>query len=397
MDLTAKQEAAVRAASEWVTGGAPGNVFRLFGYAGTGKTTVARHIKVGEGKTILYGAYTGKAASVLTSKGCPARTLHSLIYIPYEKSRRRLEDMEARFRALLPAEKERRAGRSLRRDILRERSALTKPGFVLNTASDLTDPRVGALVVDEVSMVDKAMADDLLSFEKPLVVLGDPAQLPPVGGEGELTKVSPDVLLEDVLRHSGGRGGILDIATRVRQGNRILDYDALTRREARSFDIVLCGRNATRWRKIGQLREMEGRGAGVEAGDKVICVANKPSLGIFNGQTFRVVSVGEYRGPFVALTIEDDASGDRYTVWSSLEAFGGEAGEKAAREGYGRNRDVALLTFGQALTVHKAQGSEWDRVVVIDESRVFRDRWRSWMYTAVTRARSELRVIRPGK
>ena len=47
-------------------------MFRLFGYAGTGKTTLAKHIAEGVDGKVLFAAFTGKAALVMRSKGCPA-------------------------------------------------------------------------------------------------------------------------------------------------------------------------------------------------------------------------------------------------------------------------------------------------------------------------------------
>lgn len=396
MELTAAQREAVDAASAWIASGAPGQVFRLFGYAGTGKTTVAQHIAVGAGQRILYGAYTGKAASVLSSKGCPASTLHSLIYIPRNKSRKRLEDLESEWDRMPESERGKRAGRKLLREISAERTNLNRPGFQLNLDSELSASDVGALVVDEVSMVDKEMAADLLSFNKPLVVLGDPAQLPPVGGEGALTATEPDRLLTEVLRHDGGRGSILELAERIREGERFRDHEVISRGVARAADVVLCGTNRERWYRIGQLRAMEGRGASLEPGDKMICLANNRELGVFNGQTFRAVRVIGVEDVALTAEVEDDASGDRRVVRMAAAPFMGPDGEKWAREFLWKDRSLGFFTFGHALTVHKSQGSEWSKVVVIDESRIFRKDRYKWLYTAVTRAREEVRVIRAG-
>ena len=89
MDFSPHQDAALTAVDAWLKS-KPGRnsspqVFRLFGYAGTGKTTLARHIADGVDGKVLYAAFTGKAASVMRSKGCTgASTIHSLIYKPRE-------------------------------------------------------------------------------------------------------------------------------------------------------------------------------------------------------------------------------------------------------------------------------------------------------------------------
>ena len=80
MSWSPQQDAALKAVAEWLRRG-DRPVFRLFGYAGTGKTTLARHIAEGVDGDVAFGAYTGKAALVMRSKGCEdASTIHSLIY-----------------------------------------------------------------------------------------------------------------------------------------------------------------------------------------------------------------------------------------------------------------------------------------------------------------------------
>ena len=83
--FTPHQDSALKAVADWLKakpgrGGTP-PVFRLFGYAGTGKTTLARHIAEGVTGGVKFAAFTGKAALVMRNKGCEnASTIHSLIY-----------------------------------------------------------------------------------------------------------------------------------------------------------------------------------------------------------------------------------------------------------------------------------------------------------------------------
>src|SRR5712671_5279726 len=83
--FTPHQDAALNAVADWLKakpgkGGTP-QTFRLFGYAGTGKTTLARHVAQAVDGKVLFAAFTGKAALVMRSKGCEgASTIHSLIY-----------------------------------------------------------------------------------------------------------------------------------------------------------------------------------------------------------------------------------------------------------------------------------------------------------------------------
>ena len=158
-----QQEEALKAVAFWLKQGEP-QVFRLFGYAGTGKTTLARHLAEEAGGDVVFGAFTGKAAMVLRSRGCKdARTIHSMIYRPKEV------DSE-------------------------------EPSFVLNEQSAAA--HASLIIIDECSMVDEELGRDLLSFGKPVLVLGDPAQLPPVKGGGYFTEAEPDMMLTEVHRQA---------------------------------------------------------------------------------------------------------------------------------------------------------------------------------------------------
>ena len=156
-----QQDAALQAIAAWRRDGGS-QVFRLFGYAGTGKTTLARRIAEDVDGTVVYGAFTGKAASVMRQKGCyDAATIHSLIY--------RTKEAEE-----------------------------GGPTFTLNRSGPAA--KADLIIIDECSMVDSDLGNDLLSFERPVLVLGDPAQLPPVRGGGFFTEAEPDVMLTEVHR-----------------------------------------------------------------------------------------------------------------------------------------------------------------------------------------------------
>ena len=148
-----EQDAALTAVADWMKA-KPGRgraplIFRLFGYAGTGKTTRAKHIAEGVDGKVLFAAFTGKAAHVMRSKGCErASTIHSLIY------------------------KARDSGEGT-------------PSFDL--WDDAPASKAKLIVIDECSMVDPELGRDLMSFRVPVMVLGDPAQLPPIQGAGFFT------------------------------------------------------------------------------------------------------------------------------------------------------------------------------------------------------------------
>ena len=149
-----QQDAAIKSVRDWLADPAGKQVFRLFGYAGTGKTTLAKELAASVKGTVLFATFTGKASLVLRKKGCEsASTIHSLIY---------------------KVEVNERTGEAT---------------FILNYDSDLTDASL--LVVDEVSMVGREIAEDLLSFGKRVLVLGDPAQLPSIGPGQQMDLSTP--------------------------------------------------------------------------------------------------------------------------------------------------------------------------------------------------------------
>jgi exodeoxyribonuclease-5 len=209
-----QQERALSATAAWLRDPDGQQVFRLFGYAGTGKTTLVKHIAEGVDGKVLFAAFTGKAAHVMQSKGCPdASTIHRLIY-------RLVSEEDGR------------------------------PRFELNPMSELRDGRL--LILDEASMVDETIGRDLLSFGTPILVVADPGQLPPIQGCGFLTAGDPNVMLSDIHRQALDNP-IIAMSMTVRTGGRLalgtygnsrviaggnVDYLATSQ--------VLVGRNATR-------------------------------------------------------------------------------------------------------------------------------------------------------
>ena len=376
MNFSAQQERGLAQVSRWLTG--PEQVFRLFGYAGTGKTTLARHLGAD-----FYAAFTGKAAHVLREKGCAgASTIHSLIYLPKEKSQARLERLLAEQAATAA---DSRDWLSLQVAIDKERENLRRPSFALNLDSELWGARL--LVIDECSMVDERVGKDLLSFGTKVLVLGDPAQLPPVRGGGFFTQCEPDFLLDEVHRQAR-ENPILDLATRVREGqlwrSHSLVIDKATPELALAVDQIICGRNETRHRINRRTRKLLGRDSWLPVpGDKLVCLRNNHIIGLMNGALYDVVECEAGVAPdYVRLTLEGGL-----TVLAHSAPFANSEPEP------GTERNFELFDYGYALTCHKSQGSQWDSVLVFDESECFRGSERRWLYTAVTRAAHNLKVV----
>jgi ATP-dependent exoDNAse (exonuclease V) alpha subunit len=366
MDWSSEQDAALKAVSDWLKAKRP-QVFRLFGYAGTGKTTLARHIAADIKGDVAFGAFTGKAALVMRSKGCEgASTIHSMIYRP----RRRAEDEEEE-----------------------------EFSFALNRESAAA--KASLIIIDECSMVDEDLGRDLLSFGKPTLVLGDPAQLPPVKGGGFFTEAEPDIMLTQVHRQAADNP-IVRMSMDIREGrtldiggygeSRVIrrrDIDAAAILKA---DQVLVGMNKTRRLYNNRIRELRGYTSPTpELGEKLVCLRNDKTKGIQNGGIFTVTRVKDPKSGLLKLDVkpEEGAAKGRINVSILPNFFEGTEADLPFQQ----RRRSDEFDFGYALTVHKAQGSQWDDVVLFDESFAFREHRDRWLYTGVTRAAERLTVV----
>ena len=363
MSWSPQQDAALKAVSKWLSDRRGPQIFRLFGYAGTGKTTLARHLAEAIDGDVVFAAFTGKAALVLRSKGCSeARTIHSLIYRP--------------------------------RDLDSE-----EPSFVLNNESDAA--AAGLIVIDECSMVDEELGRDLLSFGRKVLVLGDPAQLPPVKGGGFFTEAEPDAMLTEVHRQAADNP-IVRMSMIVREGGRLSygEYGAsrVIRREqidaaaVTGADQVLVGMNKTRRAYNQRLRQLFGRDDPMpEVGDKLVCLRNDKKKGLLNGGVWTVKTTAPIRSGKLRLSVtpEDEPGRKAVRVAVLPQFFQGEADDIP----FGLRRTSDEFDYGYALTVHKAQGSQWDDLVLFDESWAFREHRARWLYTGVTRAAERLTVV----
>jgi exodeoxyribonuclease-5 len=395
VQLTDEQSRAVQAVQDWFQGNPAEAPYYLAGPAGTGKTTIAKSIAMALGShgfpvDAVFGAYTGKAAHVLRRKGVPATTIHSAIYYPVDnyEARAELREVERQWAMTDPEE-------TSRQDELQDRinqlqAAIRRPGFELNLMSEWA--YADLIVLDEVSMVNEKMAADILSFGVPVLVLGDPAQLPPVAGEGYFTKRAPDFELTEIHRQAL-ESPVLKLATDIRLGKG-WPVEKVSLDKAMTADQVIVWKNATRWNLIERIRAKLGRPKGVPVpGDKIQCLANNRDLGLLNGQQFEVVNTfdGAQR-----LSLRDD-DGVIREIECYLEAFTGLEGEKHVKDSKATWRGkVAFLTFAQVVTCHKAQGSEWDSIYVVDQThqmwRADEQEKRRWAYTAVSRASESVTI-----
>ncbi|MDO8986083.1 ATP-dependent RecD-like DNA helicase [Cypionkella sp.] len=352
-------------------------VFYLAGYAGTGKSTLTKHIASQiDGKTV-YAAYTGKAAMVMRKSGCDgALTIHSAMY---------------------EAKQDEDSG---------------EVSFDFNKEGPFS--RAALIAIDECSMVDAPMAEEILSYGRPVLVMGDPAQLPPVTsdrdrengtGAGYFTSRTPDVMLTEIHRQAAGNP-IIQLASDVREGrplriglygeSRVISKSDITAAMVMAVDQVLVGKNDTRGAYNARIRELLGRSNFLPCpGDRLVCIKNDRKTAIFNGGIFRVGKVNPMKkgraanGEIVMILDNvDQPERDPIKVWVRHECFNG----KLAGLPWQARKGLQEFDYGYALTVHKAQGSQWDDVLLLDQSATFKADNRRWLYTGLTRAAERITV-----
>ncbi len=413
MKWSPQQDAALVAVDKWLKDPGDQQVYRLFGYAGTGKTTLAMHLAENAG-SVMFGAFTGKAAYVLRQKGCPeASTLHSIIYKPQEKSRLALVEMETELAERIEAfnndpdlppdfnPEDDSHIKELRAGIAREKKNLARPAFSLNEESDLRFADL--LVVDEVSMVNEPMGIDLESFGVPILVLGDPAQLPPVGGGGYFTNSAPDTMLTEIHRQALDNP-IVCMATEVRHrrvlkpgkyGDSEVIAGKVDSRRSLEFNQVLVGMNRTRHATNDHIRSLLGfTEQHPITKDKLVCLRNDHDCGLLNGGIWFVEKIGDKDQFYIEMTIRPEDGEGNQLVMAHMAHFLRDTDIK--HMSWWERKVAQEFDYGYALTVHKSQGSQWDNVLLMDESNVFgrhdpNAKWR-WLYTGITRAAERITI-----
>lgn len=335
--------------------------FRLGGYAGTGKTTIQKVVR--EQLDILgmhsaVCAFTGKAVNVLQRKGLEdATTIHALIY-----------DCE-----------------------------IDKTGYHFYLKSTLLGkPKL--IIVDEASMISTDLFNDLRSFNIPILFVGDPGQLEPVGDNPNLMSRT-DFVLSKIHRQAES-SPIIRFASETRQGLQPQQRSetGLTIRSkvgfdiplAATFDQVICAKNQTRRDINLRFRKfMQKPGDTLCPEDKIIILRNNMNYGIFNGMIMFVDLVLEKTSLYTAVNAHDETGKvfQNLKIWN--EPFVKDMTKETLVIPRSDNKSLAYADWGYCVTCHKAQGSEWDKVLVWDEP-IWKQDQKRWRYTAITRAAKEL-------
>lgn len=397
--LFPEQQEAKDAFLEWFEGRKNGNggIFRIFGYAGTGKTTIVKSIVQDIAGTKLFGAYTGKAALVMQRAGLPAKTIHSLIYKPVVPDKIAALRIRAEIDQMTEDNPNRKA-------LFESLEYVSTMHFEMNDNSPLNE--CDLFILDECSMVNEEMANDIAEFNVPLLILGDPGQLPPISGTGALVRDEPDILLTKIHRQALDNP-IIQLSFKARTGEHtpFADYgtskkitrgmtDNTTLVEA---DQVLVGKNKTRLTLNNRIRRVLGYDKKYPVpGDKLICLRNNPKLNLFNGLICTVLEKKDEFDEAIEYRLEDEEGNE--IICKIHKAYF----EEYYRPGYVKSlpfwrlAEFEAFDFGYAITVHKSQGSQWDNVLLYDDGMCTwkgaeEDR-KKWLYTGITRAAETITI-----
>ena len=360
-------------------------VYIFSGVAGSGKSTIINEInnllrKEFE-KSVAVITLTGKAVSTLKGKGIHcAKTIHSYMYDP----------------------------------ILDENENLI--GFEPVDPDELLEDYI---IIDEGSMVNEEIFEDVYNLGKKLLIVGDVNQLPPISKTDFNIMDESDFRLEEIHR-------LAEDNPIIQLSQHILSADSLPRNFAsehikflqrnkmkehfeqhhEDYDIILCGMNKTRHMLNRTVRKIKGNIGHLPVnGERVTCLRNDKSQGIFNGEMFEVYSRSLYdfkvkgvpqelsqyivkgdNGFYSNVVVHDD-------VWGGDDVYMKYFFEKD-NEGTSKKRLLNLFDFGEATTVWRSQGSEYQNLSFMDEDVSFFVDRSKFRYTAVTRSKDKITIIK---
>lgn len=369
-------------------------VFHIHGFAGTGKTFISNQMLEGLNLDCMPMAFTGKAALVMGKAGLNACTIHSGIY-KYERPD--FEYYKKKQKELEEAPENKKA------EIQAELADLEKPRFILNMESPLKERDLALL--DEVSMVDYELRRDLEYFQKPILVLGDPGQLPPIRGAGAFDTPNPEVFLTEIRRQALDNP-IIKWSVWAREGKpfpfrddgrvKKINIRNMTEEMVFGVDQIIVGKNATRKSLNKKYREFMGIDKDElypKIGERLICLRNDREKGLFNGMSAVVKDI-EHSQPYLHAELKTEL-GDTVKCTIHTAHFNSYIDPRALDFFTPWNRKQAQeFDFGYAITVHKAQGSQWNSVLFYEEPfGSDLDLRRRWKYTAVTRAAENLIIV----
>lgn len=375
--LTEEQHIAMKQLLDFCKGFTGGNIIQLRGSAGTGKSVLLSKLSEALDGDATVLTPTGKATDILMKKGVDSATIHSFIYTPIIVGNKVI---------------------GYRR----------------------SDKYSNIIIIDEASMLDKKLLNDLKDSCDKLILIGDPAQLPPIGGLIEIPE-SKIITLTEIHRQAKGNP-IIRLATMFRDKRRPTGFGTsksdsgsiIVKKYDGNFymydgvDVVICGRNKTKDFVNRIYREHNGiTGYLPVTGEKLMALNNLKEIGIYNGKTLVVERVGKPysvgRNDLIDIEVLDDLGGKLPVITTFVDTFKKKIFKKGDIEfdGIGLpyaeakelRKSIVYLDFSYAITAHKSQGSTYGNVLVLGyDNWMQNDDWFKWMYTSVTRASTNLIV-----
>lgn len=415
--------------------------FYMAGYAGSGKTTILPAMIDNAGlvpEKVHFCAPTGKAAKIMSEKlkafgiEKTAKTIHSSIYRPralkaevlegqVENTRTLIESLEKNATwSISPTDgrpksehlmEAQRTLKLLQSDLDKAYDENEGPKFSLNTESEVRNSSL--IVVDEASMVGSVVGKDLRSFGVPILVIGDPGQLPPVQDTPAFTDGDPDFFLSEIHRQAK-ESPIIQLSILARNGKplRVGNYgdgvEVVSRsKDNATYDLardaqLIVGTHFKRFLITRKLRKaLDYKSTGPMKGEPLIICKNSRNNPAFINGTFMTCAEDandfEEGSAYFKIKLLDEF-GQEHTTWALQALF--EEHTLGRNEFSGTKSDVFRakrerehIDFGWVITCHKSQGSQWDDVILHDEGAVFRDDAAKWTYTGITRAARRLSVI----
>lgn len=378
-------------------------VLRLGGTAGTGKSTMIQYICMKYEFSLenaLFVGYTGQSVNVLRQLGIPASTIHSTFMHPeklpvYDKNGKEMKNKDG-----IP---------------------ITKVKWV---PVQHISSNIKIIIGDEWSFVPNDLEDLILKYNCPVVVFGDPLQLPPVHGESRFREDTVHYLMTDIMRQAKD-SEIIDLATRIREGDKIkpwkyqdevrfLKYQDTIEDTFNTFypffkhsDVVVTVTNRQRQAitDLYRTRITKAEGPYPEAGEPLICRKNNWAIKVgpfplttgTMGYAINTVASSDIRRKYKVYYLDfqpDYITGDYFGNLMCddsflLKPFGKKDDIDAIREAPG-----AKIEYAYAVTTHLMQGSSADNVLFMDQWMGDKEYMRRLRYTAVTRARKYLVYIR---
>lgn len=314
------------------------------------------------------------------------------------------------------------------------RSKQTANGkFSFTPRKRLENPDLKIIIVDEISMLPREMWELLLTHRIYVLALGDPFQLPPVDPNADNHVLdNPHVFLDEIMRQALD-SEIIRCSMWVREGKPLLSYPA-ENKEVMSVskmqltddmllwaDQILCATNQNRQKTNNRIRQLKGFGLEPEIGDKIINLSNHWDFGsdnlytplpLTNGSIGTITSLERdlirvppyiYNDeiPILYTTMVDE-DGETYTdIPADYQFFMTGKKTLTGRQEYlmRKNEDLSEppydVTYGYTITTHKAQGSQWKKVLILEEwFPNTKEEHARWLYTAITRASERCVIVR---